>query len=445
MNTEEHEPMHHPNPKRSTARAVAALLAALAFAPAAQAVDLSLSGYATLEVAQSNRSFGYQRYIDEQGTLKAGSLAAVQADLRLNPQWSATVQLKAAPSLRSDTKIDTQANWAFVAWRPSDEWLLRLGQMRVPLFLYSESSDIGVASDLARLPREVYALAPSTDFSGAFATWSRSSGADAELTVEAYYGKDKFDARFWARDGLPPVVQPGANYNRVDVRSGGLIATWRSPSTLVRAGLHSASTQLPDGMRTAVRYPFVPVAPGLGYYQVNAQLPGPGVETTDGIRNTVFNLGAEQRLGGGWRVAGEFSRIWQHRTELGSSGKSGYVAVFKELGGFTPYVALAAARSDTTQLDWYRRLTTTQLPAFIPGAAQINGAQRLAGESIYTLDQDTLSLGSSYSLGKHGKLKLEWARTKIGEASRLVDTPPGQPDPANTRIDVLTLSYSVAF
>jgi hypothetical protein len=428
-------------PLAATALATLAILAS----PAAQSADLSLSGFATLEYAQSNRGFGYLRFVDEQGTLKAGSLAAVQADLRLNPQWSATVQLKAAPSLRSDSRNDLKPNWAFVAWRPGDEWLLRLGQMRVPLFLYSESLDIGVASDMARLPREVYAIAPTTDFRGVFGTWSRSFGADRELTVEAYSGSDEFDARIWSRDGLPPVLPAGATFAQVDVRSSGLIATWRSPRTLLRGGLHSARTTSPLPQGNAVRYPFVSVAPGLGYYQVNAALPGPGIESVQSIRNTVFNLGAEHRFGGGWRIAGEFSRIWQHRIEFGSSGRAGYVAVFKELGPFTPYASLASARTDARQMDWYRRLTGAQLPPMFPGAAQINGAQRLAAESIYVLNQDTLGLGSSYSLGQHGKLKLEWARTRLGTASRLVDSPAGQADPAGSKLDLWTLSYSVAF
>lgn len=432
--------------RRASLRAATTLAALLALAPRpATAVDLSLSGFATLEWAQSDRDFSYLRFIDEQGTPKAGSLVAVQVDLRLNPQWSATMQLKAAPSLSSDSRWDVKPNWAFVAWRPSDEWLLRAGQMRVPTFLYSESQDIGVASDMARLPREVYALAPTTDFSGLFGTWSRALGADADLTVEAYTGRDRFDTRVWTRDGVPPAVPAGALFMPVEVRSSGLIATWRSPQTLLRAGLHRASTKLPEPERLPVRYPFVSLAPGLGYYQVNAALPGPGVETVQRVRNTVLNLGAEHRFGDGWRVAGEISRIWQHDTELGSSGRSGYVALFKELGAFTPYVSLASARTDARQLDWYRRLTTTQLPPAIPGAAQINASQRLAAEAIYVLDQDTLSLGTSYSLGKEGKLKLEWARTRIGEASRLVDAPAGGPDPAGSRVDVWTLSYSIAF
>lgn len=437
-----------PNPLRAAMYAAlcAALATALALAPRpASALDLSLSGFATLEHAQSNRDLPYLRFIDEKGTLKAGSLAAVQADLRLNPQWSATMQLKAAPALADDTRWEARPIWAFVAWRPSDEWLLRAGQMRVPLFLYSESQDIGVASDMARLPREVYAVAPTTDFRGLFATWSRATGADGELTVDAYSGTDDVEARVWTRDGVPPSVPPGILVADLKMRPSGLIATWRGPDTLLRAGIHSVRTRNQNRHGTAVRFPFVSVAPGVGYYQVNAALPGPGIETVPRFRNTVFNLGAEQRFGDGWRVAGEFSRIWQHNTELGSSGRSGYVALFKAFGAFTPYLALSTARTDAQQMDWYRRLTTTRLPPMIPGAAQINASQRLAGESIYVLNQDTLSLGSSYSLGLHGKLKLEWARTRIGEASRLVDTLPGQPDPARSRIDVLTLSYSIAF
>ena len=70
------------------------LLAAMAAPHAAQAQDIAWSGFATLGYAQSPDVPGrYLRWIDDNGTFNADSVAALQADWRINPRWSATVQL----------------------------------------------------------------------------------------------------------------------------------------------------------------------------------------------------------------------------------------------------------------------------------------------------------------------------------------------------------------
>ena len=158
--------------------ALAAGLLGAALAGGAEAQELSLSGFGTVGYAQSNRDFVYQRSIIDDGTLARDTVFGLQGDLRMTPQWSATLQLRLGQSLRNDDRYDLRPDWAFVAWRPSDDWLLRAGRMRVPLYLHSEAMDVGVAHDMARLPYEMYSITPSADFDGLAAgkTWSRDAG-----------------------------------------------------------------------------------------------------------------------------------------------------------------------------------------------------------------------------------------------------------------------------
>ena len=437
-----------PLPMKHTASATLAVLALWAAALPAAALDLSWSGFATLGYARSGDAPGrYLRWIDADGTFNTESVLAGQLDARLSPQWSATVQLKAAPSEESDSRWALRPAWAFVAWRPNDEWLLRAGRMRVPLYLNSESLDIGVAHDMARLPVEMYSIVPSNDFNGLAGAYSRPTAwlADGELAVEAYAGRIGSTVRFWHRDGLPPQVPAGADFRKVDVQVFGLVATLRSPRTTLRLGLHDARTEQADGKGTPVAYPFVPIAPGLGYYRVDEALPGPPIATVGRIRNIVTTLGAEHRFGEGWRMSAELARGKQQRTELGSDTLGGYVAVFKEIDRFTPYASYGRLKTGATHMDSYRRLSSSQLPPFVPGAAQINAAQRLAAESIYVANQDTWALGTAWRTPLGGTLKLEHARTRIGEVTRLVDTPAGQPTPQHQSFGTWTVNYSLAF
>jgi hypothetical protein len=217
---------------------------------------------------------------------------------------------------------------------------------------------------------------------------------------------------------------------------------------VLRAGWHFGDTRLANGQLFPVRYEFVPIpslGPGAGYYQVDPSLPGPGVPTTPRVRNNVITVGIDEQFSDGWRVAAEFARNIQRDTEVGSDTRGGYVAIFKQMGQVTPYVAFGELKSNEGQRDWYRRLTGSPLPGAVPGADQINAAQRFAAESIYSANQSSVALGASWSLAAQQKIKAEWKRTRVEQASRLVDTPPGQPDPRNLRIDILSLNYSFAF
>lgn len=178
--------MTHRHRRRAQALAPIALTALLAAPLPALAQDLAWSGFATLGYARSVDAPGrYLRWIDDDGTFDASSVAALQLDARFNPSWSATVQLKAAPSVSSDNRWSVRPAWAFLAWRPDDDWLLRAGRMRVPLYMHSESLDIGVAHSMARLPVEMYSLVPSNEFNGLSASYTRASSLlpDSELSL----------------------------------------------------------------------------------------------------------------------------------------------------------------------------------------------------------------------------------------------------------------------
>jgi hypothetical protein len=420
------------------------VVACLLHVAQAQAVEATWSGYATLGYSVSDSNYTYQRFINKDGSFKADSLVAGQVDLRLSPEWSATLQAKLAPADDSDSGYSASAAWAFLAWRPSNDWLVRAGKLRIPLYLNSESLDVGVSHDMARLPYEMYFISPTNDLTGLYVSRSFALG-EQDISLDAYSGNAKPVARLWRRDGLPPYVQAGADFRKVEVNLTGLVLTGRSEALTWRVGVLTARTKQASGDHVPVRYPYVTVGPGLGYWKVDNQQPGPPVESAPAIRNRALILGADWQIGDGWRVTSEFVRMRQLDTELGSDSKAGYVAVFKQLGAWTPYISLSRQRSSDELLRWNQRLTQDQLPAFIPGAAQSNAAARLAGESLFAFDQRSTSLGLSYAYSSTAKIKFEWQRTQVGAASTHFDVPAGQPDAQGLRVNSLTANVSVAF
>lgn len=423
---------------------LSALLAATT-ACSAQAADVSWSGFGTLGYAQSNRDFTYQRFLRDEGSFERDTLLGGQVDAQFSPQWWATAQVTLAPSLRNDKGWAFHPNWAFVGWRPDDAWLVRVGRLRLPFYLHSESLDVGQTYDMVRLPTEMYSIVPTNFYDGVSVTRAWSLTDVGELSLDAYIGRATSTARLWNRDGLPPAMPAGANFLEVKARATGLVLTWREPDLTVRAGAHYTRVNLADGQLRTVSPTYVDLGGGLGYYQVDPMMPGPGVQQVDAFHNTILTLGLEQGFGSGWTWAAEVARNIQHDIELGSNTLGGYLMLARRIDRWTPYLSVSALRSPGGERVWVDRLTNHPLPSFVPGADLVNAAQRAAAEGSYTTDQHSVALGASWRTSPNAKVKFEWLRTHIGLVSRMVDTPPGRPTIRDTHIDVLSVNYSFVF
>lgn len=439
---------------------ILAALAALCLAPAARAglagegadesPPISWSAFGTVGLAVSDQPWRYQRFISDRPSVERDTVFGVQADLELAPRWTATVQARLAPSEKHDSRWDLTTAWAFAAWRPDNAWLLRAGKLRVPFLLRSEQLDVGQTYDEARLPAEIYALPPTNDFTGAHAshTWSLPRG---DLSLDGYFGDSNLTERFWLGDPVPsplpgqPALRPaGALFTTVNVAVQGLVLTWRAPDLLARAGVHHARTRRVDGGQLTVRPTWAPLGPGIGYWQTDNALPGPGLAEVPRIHNLLFTLGADAQLARGWRVAGELLRVRQFDSEVGADVWATYGTVYRSLGAFTPYATVAASHTTSQGAYWSRTLDTTTVPAAVPGAALLNASMRARADTIPVTRQVSLALGSSYALSPTRKLKLEWLHTR-SRVSTMIDVPSGEPLEQRRRVNVLSASYSFVF
>jgi len=416
---------------------ITGLAGALATVPA-HAVDLSASGFGTLGYAVSDQPYNYQRFVDEGGTFKRDTVLGGQLDAKFSPEWSATVQAKVAPSLNNDDDWSLTASWAFVSWRPGNDWLLRLGKQRVPMYLNSENMDVGQTYDFARLPFEMYGISPSNDFKGLYVsrTWMPELG---ETTLDVFHGEADLQARAHLRDA-------GAIFIPVCTTISGAVLTLKQDSSTWRAGLHHTVTRRRDGQDFPSHYPYVSAGPGVGYYAVQPSMVATEpIGTTPSIINDVITLGGDIEVAPNWRLVSELARNIQMRTENGANTAGGYVAVLHKMGALTPYVSYARLRSMGVSVRVADSLNAAQSPALNFVDPRLNPSQRAASDAIMVYDQDTLAIGSSYALTPQSKLKAEWARTRIGNRSATVDSPPGEDVVRRQRINVLSLNYSFVF
>lgn len=397
------------------------------------AVDLTWSGFGTFGYAQSDQPVNYQRFIDEKGTFKRDSILGAQIDARFSQQWGATVQAKAAPSDHSDAQWQASVAWAFVSWRPSDDWLIRAGKLRLPFMLNTENADVGATYDFVRLPLEVYSIAPTTDVVGVSIskTWF---GEQLDWTAEGYSGKASTYWRYYGRDRTVDTTSPGSWFLPVDMKSTGLVLTARNLEHVFRVGYHEGEASRP-GVKTGAGFDLgtCPGAPVQGCYNLSSG-------GLDSMRVPILTLGASVTLPESFKLTGEFGKARIESASRGLSRWGAYLAISKRMGAWTPYAYYAKVKSSGEALDLYQRINANA--SAVP--APWRGYQRVLADITVPYDQTTLALGTSFWVTAKSVLKAEWSRIDTKVASSFVDAPVGGEN-GNRHIDVFSLSYSFTF
>lgn len=410
------------------------LLAALGYS-AATAVDFSLTGFGTAGYAVSDQKNSYLRYIDSGGTLKADSLIGLQGEARFDSQWSATAQIVGSAPAKRDNGVEAQVRWAFVGYRPDNEWLFRAGRLRVPFLINTQNAEVGVTYDAARLPAEVYSLFPVYDSDGgAFTkTWALDN---SEINLDGYAGR----ASIKFRNPVPanPALRLFPNpYVPEKVNVMGLILSRTAGPLLLRAGAHHVTLRAGGAQLFIDGFtpnPF-PAPPPFG-----GTLYGPG-NVIDKIRLNVLTLGADWQSDN-WRVTTEYAQRFVSDTTIGVGSKSFSATVARSLGKWAPFVTYARLISAPETRALYANLTTTPVPLGAQGPPFFLPASfhQILASQVFVYDQYSTMLGTAYNLSPTSKLKVEWMRTKVGLASVLVDG--GVHDKS---FNVFSMSYNFVF
>lgn len=395
----------------------------------AQAVDFSWSGFGTVGYAASDESFKYQRSIYDGGTLQRDSLFGAQLDIRFSQQWSATVQAKLAPSDHYDTRWQASLPWAFVSWRPTDDWLIRLGKIRLPLMLNTENNDVGATFDFARLPQEVYSVSPLTDVIGVGVskTWF---GESLDWVVEGYTGQAKAYWRFFFREAVPTQAA-GVWYMPVDLQSAGLVLTVRNLDHIFRIGFHDVEVSR-KGAKIGPPISFVPIGGGMGVYRT-------GEGGSDEVNVPVFTVGASFLLPADIRLTGEYASLEIDSVSEGLSRWGGYLALSRRFGPLTPYISYAKTRSTESGLARYHAYDNNVLPS-----TALTNTQKVLADFVSAYDQSALAIGASYRVSANSLVKAEWSRVRTGEVSSFIDAPSGG-DSAHKSFNIFSFSYNFIF
>ena len=401
----------------------------------ARGADYSLTGFGTIGYAVSDQKSPYLRYVDKGGSLKADSLIGLQGEAQFNPQWGATLQVVASAPRFKDEGLAAQARWAFLSYRPDNDWLLRIGKMRVPFLLNTQNSEVGMTFSQARLPVEMYSTFPVYDANGAAftKTWLLDG---SEVNLDGYGGHADFKFRnpFHADPALR--LFPDA-YVPESANIKGMILTRTSGSLSLRAGIHRAVVTTPGTQKVVDGFfpNTFPAPPPFGgaLYAPGKVIPHFGLN--------LLTFGVEWKPSD-WRFSAEYAKRTVKETILGVSSQSFSGTVERDFGRWTPYATYARLLSAPETRQLYRDLNATPVPLGAQGPPLFvpSTFHRILGGQVFVYDQYSVMLGTAYSLSRESKLKFEWMRTHVGLASVLVDG-----DFRNKSFNVFSLSYNFAF
>ncbi|MDT3671959.1 MAG: hypothetical protein ROZ37_16695 [Aromatoleum sp.] len=380
-------------------------------APSNASPLVQVSGFATLGAVKTDRDdvwftrYGVNYPGDSDPDFSPDSLLGLQASLRLSAYNDITVQML----MREDGEesYDPRITLAFFRQTLAPGLSLRLGRLRVPFFMLSDSLHINYANPWVRPPVEVYSLNPFNDLDGVDLVYHTRLGAlDTEL--HPYFGR-----------GRVPFPMGRAR----------LKATWGLNVALSR-GDFSLHLGHGDGRFSMVRgdpetHSLVAALSRAGLSGVAADLSG-----TDG--STRFDSVGLQWDDGTWQVVSEYARRRANRYATSSSGW--YVSVGRRFGPLTPYAVIARQRLD-------EQMAEAAVPA---------GLQHAWDEFLTSRNnaQRSFTVGTRWDVTSFAAVKAEVTRTRVDSDSWGSYFPRGGRNEAaiaGKRMNTFSLSLDLTF
>lgn len=156
----------------------------LIWAPTVYSIDFEYSGFLRLVGGIiDDKNATYSGY-DDKITFDEDSLIGLQAQLQLSDELSTT----ALAIARSSNSEDSGFEWLYLSYKPTDEWLIKLGKMQTPFYSLSDALDVGFAYSWTVAPREVYNDFIFRTFQGIDVRYTFPL-VNYSLDVETYYGR----------------------------------------------------------------------------------------------------------------------------------------------------------------------------------------------------------------------------------------------------------------
>ncbi|OUR94938.1 hypothetical protein A9Q81_14325 [Gammaproteobacteria bacterium 42_54_T18] len=126
----------------------------MADALSAEKERVQINGFMTVGAAKADDELGTGYIFNDRINFRGDSKLGMQFDYKLSETTSATVQLVARSRSEDTWRVD--AEWAYISHDITDWASTRVGRLRIPFYLYSESLDVGLSYPWVRPPIDLY-------------------------------------------------------------------------------------------------------------------------------------------------------------------------------------------------------------------------------------------------------------------------------------------------
>lgn len=150
---------------------------------------IKVNGFFSFGAVQSSNELGYVTGASEDYNLDELSILGIQANADLGDNRSVTTQLLAKGN---DDDFAPNVAWAYLSQEFDNGSTARVGRMSVPLFMYSDFKDVGIAQPWARTPVEVYDNVGFSAYTGADYIYTMDLD-DSTLSFQGFLGYAKND------------------------------------------------------------------------------------------------------------------------------------------------------------------------------------------------------------------------------------------------------------
>jgi hypothetical protein len=307
--------------------------------------------------------FGYDDNVD----FSNGSLFAIQVSGDVNENVTATAQLLA----RGENDYEADFEWAYLTYTVNDQLSVNAGRLRLPLFRYSASSDVGYSFHWAQTPFSVYDV-PFTNLDGVRIDYSNNVG-DWDYLLQ--FGAGTYESEIG--DGVINgenvlLVTAEATYESFKAR----LVYGQSDSTFAETTTDAAFAQLAQ------------ISPGLANK----------VALRDD-RGTFKGVGLEYD-NFEWFISGEFTEV-STEDSFAADDIAYFLTAGTRLGKFTPSLTYEArdGKGDVKFLEDIAALPAQFQPA---ASAVVVGFQ-----SFFFEDYALTTLGLRYDVDSQVALKLD--------------------------------------
>jgi len=340
---------------------------------------LQFSGFASFGAGKSSRDDMAFLNHTENWSFRSDTIVGGQAQYQFTDRWSSTIQVVARGfTFDENDKFDPVLEWLFTSYQWSAETRFRVGRMRTPLYLFSDSLEVGYAYPWVRPPVDIYNYlrAPLANF----------DGIDFSTNIDV--GEADVDIQLFAGVG-------GGTYIDFDIELSpaiGISILSRWDNLTLRYGLTLADTDADSEALSAFAENYTPYIPLNPIFREIRD----SHETRDELF-TYHSTGLQWDCDS-WTIISEAYLTIGPGKDFSNDSKGWYVSFSKQIQDFSPYIVFGYYKNKfSDEIESLIEASKILYPVGIP-TPEFAALDKLREINLQTVDNFN-EKGKSYTLG----------------------------------------------